>query len=72
MYLEMSKISPIKNRLNIRGYHSLIAGAVRTVIGRIAEPSGSDRTKTSREAMLERERHQAESIAQLQFTRFFR
>ena len=42
------------------------------VIRRLIKPSGDSRTKSSREAHLEKERHQALAMAQLQSTRYFR
>jgi hypothetical protein len=72
MKMETSNISLVKGWPNVRRYGRKIASAVHSAIRQRKEPSSGGRTKSSRTACLEKERHQAQSLAQLQSTRFFR
>jgi hypothetical protein len=72
MNMETFNISLIKGRQNVRRYCGKVAGAACVVIHRLMKPSSDSRTKSSREARLEKERHQALATAQMQSTRFFR
>jgi hypothetical protein len=72
MNMETINISITNGKLSVQRYIAKVAGAVRSTIRRPGEASSCNETKISRQARLEKERHQAQSLAQLQSTRYFR
>jgi len=72
MNMETINIPLINGRINVRRIFGVVADALHSAGRRITAPSGNDRTKIARAARLEKERHQAQSIAQVLSVRYFR
>jgi hypothetical protein len=72
MNIEMSNIPLIKGRINIRRYYGQVTSAVRAFLLRRAEAVTVNGKKITGQACAGRERYLADSMAQLQSTRFLR
>jgi hypothetical protein len=70
--METSNIPQVKNSLNISRYTGKVAGVIRAIFGRRTGAGARSKNRAVQEACARCEHYQAQSMAQVQSTKFLR